>query len=115
MPLLTEKPPKGFEKVLDASVAELVGHGALSLAGRARPAVSAPVRASASAGAFLPAPGPILRFSEKMRRISGLASSCRISARATSPATASPSVKAESSGSVECRSCWWGAGPRAGA
>ena len=44
MPLLTEKPPKGFEKVLDASVAELVGHGALSMAGRARPAVSAPVR-----------------------------------------------------------------------
>lgn len=44
MPLLTEKPPKGFEKVLDASVAELVGHGALSLAGRARPAVSALVR-----------------------------------------------------------------------
>ena len=25
MPLLTEEPPKGFEKVLDASVAELVG------------------------------------------------------------------------------------------
>ena len=44
MPLLTEKPPKGFEKVLDASVAELVGHGALALAGRARPEVSAPVR-----------------------------------------------------------------------
>ena len=44
MPLLTEKPPKGFEKVLDASVAELVGHGALALAGRARPAVSAPIR-----------------------------------------------------------------------
>ena len=44
MPLLTEKPPTGFEKVLDASVAELVGHGAISLAGRARPEVSAPVR-----------------------------------------------------------------------
>jgi hypothetical protein len=44
MPLLVEKPPKGFEKVLDASVAELVGHGALAFAGRARAAVSAPLR-----------------------------------------------------------------------
>ncbi len=44
MPLLIEKPPKGFEKVIDASVAELVGHGALAIAGRARPAVSAPLR-----------------------------------------------------------------------
>jgi hypothetical protein len=44
MPLLIEKPPKGFEKVLDASVAELVGHGALAMATRARAAVSAPIR-----------------------------------------------------------------------
>ncbi len=44
MPLLTEKPPKGFEKVLDASVAELVGHGAVPLGTRERAAVSAPVR-----------------------------------------------------------------------
>lgn len=44
MPLLIEKPPKGFEKVLDASVAELVGHGALTMATRARTAVSAPMR-----------------------------------------------------------------------
>ena len=44
MPLLTEKPPKGFEKVLDASVAELVGHGAVAIGARTRPAVSAPIR-----------------------------------------------------------------------
>lgn len=44
MPLLIEKPPKGFEKVLDASVAELVGHGAVAMGTRARPAVSAPIR-----------------------------------------------------------------------
>jgi hypothetical protein len=44
MPLLIEKPPKGFEKVLDASVAELVGHGALAMGKRTRPAVSAPIR-----------------------------------------------------------------------
>ena len=44
MPLLIEKPPKGFEKVLDASVAELVGHGAIAMGSRARPAVSAPIR-----------------------------------------------------------------------
>jgi len=31
MPLLIEKLPKGFEKVLDASVAELVGHGAVAM------------------------------------------------------------------------------------
>jgi hypothetical protein len=44
MPLLIEKPPKGFEKVLDASVAELVGHGAIAIGSRARTAVSAPIR-----------------------------------------------------------------------
>ena len=44
MPLLIEKPPKGFEKVLDASVAELVGHGALAMGTRTRPAASAPIR-----------------------------------------------------------------------
>jgi len=44
MPLLIEKPPKGFEKVLDASVAELVGHGAVAMGTRARPAVSTPIR-----------------------------------------------------------------------
>ena len=44
MPLLTESPPKGIEKVLDATVSELVGHGALALGSRALPAVSAPIR-----------------------------------------------------------------------
>jgi hypothetical protein len=44
MPLLIEKPPKGFEKVLDASVAELVSQGAVAMATRSRPAVSAPIR-----------------------------------------------------------------------
>jgi hypothetical protein len=45
MPLLTEGPPKGVEKVLGAAVSELVGHGALALGTRSRPAVSMPVRA----------------------------------------------------------------------
>ena len=49
MPLLTEKPPKGFEKVLDASVAELVGHGAVPLGTRERAAVSAPSESTISA------------------------------------------------------------------
>jgi hypothetical protein len=44
MPLLSEKPPKGYEKVLDASVAELVGHGAVTMGTRVRPAVSTPIR-----------------------------------------------------------------------
>ena len=44
MPLMTDAPPKGIEKVLDAAVAELVGHGAISIGGRDRPAVSAPIR-----------------------------------------------------------------------
>ncbi len=44
MPLLIENPPKGFKKVLDASVSELIGHGAVAMGTRARPAVSAPIR-----------------------------------------------------------------------
>ena len=44
MPLLTESPPAGIEKVLDATVSELVGHGALAVGARTRPAVSVPVR-----------------------------------------------------------------------
>lgn len=44
MPLMTDAPPKGIEKVLDSAVAELVGHGALAVGGRDRPAVSAPIR-----------------------------------------------------------------------
>lgn len=44
MSLLAGMPPGGFESLVDASVAELVGHVALALGTRARPAVSAPLR-----------------------------------------------------------------------
>ena len=44
MPLLTESPPKGTEKLLEAAVSELVGHGAIAHGARARPAVSMPLR-----------------------------------------------------------------------
>jgi len=44
MPLFTESPPKGTEKVLKATVSELVGHGAIALGTRSSPAVSMPVR-----------------------------------------------------------------------
>lgn len=44
MPLLTESPPEGTEKVLNATVSELVGHGAIALGTRSSPAVSMPVR-----------------------------------------------------------------------
>jgi hypothetical protein len=44
MPLLTESPPKGIEKVLNATVSELVGHGAIALGTRSRAQVSMPIR-----------------------------------------------------------------------
>ncbi len=43
MPLLTESPPKGADKVLKAAVSELVGHGALAVGTRSRPTLSMPV------------------------------------------------------------------------
>jgi hypothetical protein len=43
MPLLIENLPNGIEKALDASVSELIGHGALAIGSRSRPAVSVPV------------------------------------------------------------------------
>lgn len=44
MPLLTDSPPAGIDKVLNDTVSELVGHGTLAMGLRARAAVSAPVR-----------------------------------------------------------------------
>ena len=44
MPLITESPPAGTEKVLNDVVSELVGHGGVAMGLRAKAAVSAPVR-----------------------------------------------------------------------
>ncbi|HQR70465.1 MAG TPA: hypothetical protein PLE54_07675 [Burkholderiaceae bacterium] len=44
MPLLTESPPAGIDKVLRDTVSELVGHGTLAIGLRAKTAVSTPVR-----------------------------------------------------------------------
>jgi hypothetical protein len=43
MPLLIESPPKGADKVLNAAVSELVGHGAIALGTRSKPTASMPV------------------------------------------------------------------------
>jgi hypothetical protein len=43
MPLMLEAPPAGIEKVVDATLAELVGHGALALGRSAKPAVAHPL------------------------------------------------------------------------
>jgi len=44
MPLMTDSPPAGTEKVLNDVVSELVGHGAVAMGLRAQAAVSAPMR-----------------------------------------------------------------------
>jgi len=44
MPLLTESLRKSIEKVLNATVSELVGHGAIALGTRSRAEVSMPIR-----------------------------------------------------------------------
>jgi hypothetical protein len=44
MPLMVEKPPQGIDKVLDAAVSELIGHGTLAMASKARPTVASPLR-----------------------------------------------------------------------
>ena len=44
MPLMTDNPPAGAEKVLNDVVSELVGHGAIAMGLRAQAAVSAPIR-----------------------------------------------------------------------
>jgi hypothetical protein len=44
MPLMSDAPPAGAERIIDAAIAELLGHGALALARGSKPSVSTPIQ-----------------------------------------------------------------------